>query len=55
MSAEMKKSLTIPQNSVKDIESRINELSAKGVVAKNVAFVELNIGGCKSSTCMAWA
>ncbi len=55
MSAEMKKNLTISQKSVKDIESRINELSAKGIVAKNNSFVEFNVGGCKSSSCMAWA
>ncbi len=54
MSVEMKKSLTISQSAVKDIESRIKELSAQGVVAKNESFVELNVGGCRSSTCFAW-
>ncbi|MDE6086882.1 MAG: hypothetical protein K2G25_00665 [Oscillospiraceae bacterium] len=55
MSAEMKKNLTISQSAVKDIESRINELSAQGVSATSVASGELNISGCASGYCQAWA
>lgn len=54
MSMEMKKSLTISQSAMKDIEQRMNDLSAQGVIATEVASGELNISGCASSSCMAW-
>lgn len=54
MSIEMKKSLTVSEDAIHDIEKRISELSAHGVSEAETASGELNISGCASSSCMAW-
>lgn len=54
MSIELKKSLTISQDAMRDIEQRMSELSAQGVVATETLSGELNMNGCASGYCQAW-
>ncbi len=55
MSEAVKKNLTLSQEAVSALEKRMQELSAQGVKAEEKASGELNISGCASGSCMAWA
>lgn len=55
MSLEMKKNLILSEDSMAEIEKRMSELSSQGITAIESKSGELNISGCASGYCQAWA